>query len=262
MTTNPTDVAGEVLRSHAERRRYEPIAAKYGIADLSGAYDVQDEVVRRRSEARRAQPVGYKIGLTTPRMQEMCGVDSPLSGVVLDTHVYRSGASVPLSPFVHLGVEFEVAVRIGRDIEPDRLPGTPDAARAFVDAICPAIELIEDRNADYKTLDALSLAADNAWNAGIVLGNFQTSYPDPGQLPAEVALNDETIDHGNSREALGHPFAAVIWLAKHLATRGKNLRKGEVVMTGSIVPTRFPKPGDRYRLSLNGLGSVEVAISK
>ena len=33
-----------------------------------------------------------------------------------------------------------------------------------------AFELIEDRNADYKSSKALSLIADNAWNGGIVLG--------------------------------------------------------------------------------------------
>jgi hypothetical protein len=31
-------------------------------------------------------------------------------------------------------------------------------------------------------------------------------------------------------------------------------------MTGSIVPTRFPKPGERYRLTLEGVGLVEIAI--
>jgi 2-keto-4-pentenoate hydratase len=259
---DPSESASQVLRWHVERRRFEPFAAKLGITDLSGAYDVQDIVVQRLSEESGARPVGYKIGLTTPRMQQLCGVDSPLSGVVLDRHVYRSGSAVALSDFVHLGIEFEVAVRIGHDVEPGRLPTTPEAAREFVDAICPAIELIEDRNADYsKGLDALSLAADNSWSAGIVLGEFQTAYPDPGDLAAEVSLNSETVDRGNSREALGHPFVPVIWLAKHLAARGKILRRGDVVMTGSMVPTRFPKVGERYRLSLEGLGVVEVAIT-
>lgn len=259
---DPSEVAGEVLRWHADRRRFEPFAAKLGIEDMSAAYDVQDVVVQRRSAESGARPVGYKIGLTSPRMQQLCGVNTPLSGIVLDKHVYLSGAAVALSPFVHLGIEFEVAVRIGRDIDPANLPTIPEAAGEFVDAICPAIELIEDRSADYsKGLDALSLVADNSWNVGIVLGEFQTSYPDPGALAAEVSLNGETIDHGNSREALGHPFAPVIWLAQHLASRGKTLHRGDVIMTGSIVPTRFPKAGERYRLSLEGLGAVEVAIT-
>ena len=41
---------------------------------------------------RGAAAVGYKIGLTTRRMQEMCGIDSPIAGVVLADRVYASGA--------------------------------------------------------------------------------------------------------------------------------------------------------------------------
>jgi 2-keto-4-pentenoate hydratase len=260
--SDPTEVAGEVLRWHLERRRFESFAAQFGIGDVSAAYNVQDVVVRRRSEDSGARPVGYKIGLTSPRMQQMCGVDFPLSGVVLDNLVYRSGATVALSHFVRLGIEFEVAVRIGRDMEPAILPTTPTAVREFVDAICPAIELIDDRDADYTNgLDALSLIADNSWNAGIVLGEFRNTYPDPGDLAADVSLNGEPIDHGNSREALGHPFVPVLWLAKHLVSRGKTLHRGDVILTGSIVRTRFAKAGERYRLSLEGLGGVEVAIT-
>jgi 2-keto-4-pentenoate hydratase len=256
------EVAAEVLRWHAQRRRFEPFAARFGITDAASAYDAQDVLVRRRREERGSAPAGYKIGLTSPRMQAMCGVDAPIAGVVLAADVHHSGASIPVSRFVRLGIEFEVAVRIGRDVDSTRLPATADDAAAIVDAVCPAIELIEDRGADYsRGLDALSLVADNSWNAGIVLGEFRTAFPEPGNLSAEVALDGETIDRGNSRDALGHPFAPVVWLAKHLASRGQALRRGDIVMTGSIVPTRFPKAGERYRLMLEGLGAVEVALT-
>jgi 2-keto-4-pentenoate hydratase len=260
--TDAAEVAGEILRWHAQRERFEPFAARFGITEVGAAYDVQDIVVRHRCEERAARPVGYKIGLTSPRMQQMCGIDSPIAGVVLGTEVHRSGASVPLSRFVRLGIEFELAVRIGRDVEPGSLPKTTADVASVVDAICPAIELVEDRNADYSGgLDALSLVADNSWNGGIVLGEFRTDFPEPGDIPAAVALNGETIDHGNSRDALGHPYAPVAWLAEHLASRGQMLRRGDVVMTGSIVPTRFPKAGERYRLTLDGVGSVDLVLA-
>jgi 2-keto-4-pentenoate hydratase len=256
------DVAAEVLEWHAQKRRFEPFAARCGIADVRAAYDVQDALVRMRCEERATAPVGYKIGLTSPRMQAMCGIDSPIAGAVLGTDVHASGSSLPLSRFVRLGIEFELAVRVGQDVDAASLPATPADAATIVDAICPAIELVEDRDADYsKGLDALSLVADNSWNAGIVLGEFRTSFPEPGDIAAEVTLNGEVIDRGNSGDALGHPFTPLVWLARHLADRGQALRRGDVVMTGSIVPTRFPKPGESYRLTLDGLGAVEVALA-
>jgi 2-keto-4-pentenoate hydratase len=260
--TDAAEVAGEILRWHAERQRFEPFAARFGITSVSSAYDVQDIVVRRRCEERGAESVGYKIGLTSRRMQEMCGIDSPIAGVVLATEVHPTGASVSLSRFVRLGIEFELAVRIGRDVDAAHLPATLAQTAALVAGICPAIELVEDRNADYGGgLDALSLVADNSWNGGIVLGEFTTDFPEPGDIAATVTLDGETIDRGNSRDALGHPYAPVAWLAKHLVSRGQKLRRGDVVMTGSIVPTRFPTAGERYRLTLEEVGSVDVVLA-
>lgn len=140
--TNAAEIAGEVLRWHAQRQRFEPFAARFGITDVGAAYDVQDVVVRRRGEDRGTQPVGYKIGLTSPRMQAMCGIDSPIAGVVLGTDVHASGAMVSLSRFVRLGIEFELAVRIGRDVDAGNVPETIADTAAIVEAICPAIELV------------------------------------------------------------------------------------------------------------------------
>jgi len=40
----------------------------------------------------------------------------------------------------------------------------------------PAFEIIDDRNADYKTLDAASILMDRCWCAGIVLGAAVTDW--------------------------------------------------------------------------------------
>jgi 2-keto-4-pentenoate hydratase len=49
------------------------------------------------------------------------------------------------------------------------------------------------------------------------------------------------------------------WLANHLAVQGGGLKKGEIVMTGSIVTTRFPQGAFSYRFDVSGLGSVELS---
>jgi 2-oxo-3-hexenedioate decarboxylase/2-keto-4-pentenoate hydratase len=69
-----------------------------------------------------------------------------------------------------MGVEFEIAVRLKRDFAPEGVPSLAEVAAA--DAVYPAVEIVDDRRADYRALDVLSLIADNSWNAGIVLGDF------------------------------------------------------------------------------------------
>ncbi len=46
-------------------------------------------------------------------------------------------------------------------------------------------------------------------------------------------------------------------MANALAGRGKGLTEGMIVMTGSVLSTKFLKPGDTAIVSVEGLGTVE-----
>ena len=55
----------------------------------------------------------------------------------------------------------------------------------YISDVYPALELIEDRKAEYQGLDALSLACDNAWSGGLIIEkNFQSGLLLP-QVPVE-----------------------------------------------------------------------------
>jgi 2-keto-4-pentenoate hydratase len=59
---------------------------------------------------------------------------------------------------------------------------------------------------------------------------------------------------------LGHPFGPLVWLAEHLAQTGEGLRAGDIVLTGSLVTTRFPAVTEAYEFAVDGLGSVAVTV--
>jgi len=260
MPADVTNAAAMLIGEHARGDRFRPFAALAGIACVADAYAVQREFVRLQMQARGIPAAGYKIGLTTRRMQEMCGIDSPIAGVVLADRVYASGAVLKASAFRRLGVEFEIAVRLGRDLAADgRAPGLEDVAAA-VDAVGPAMEIIDDRAADYAGLDVLSLIADNSWQAGVVLGDFVCPWPNLAGVEGVVSVDGKVADHGFGRDVLGHPFHSVAWLAGHLAEQGSVLRAGDIVMTGSLVTTRFPDRASVFRFEAAGLGAVELTI--
>jgi 2-keto-4-pentenoate hydratase len=261
MAVDPDKIAETILDEHRRGTKYQPIAAAHGIANAADAYAVQHANVRRQMAARGVHGVGYKIGLTTQRMQDMCNIDSPVAGVIFSDRVHASGAALALSDYGHVGLEFEIAVRLARDLRPTG--GTPALAdvAAAVDAVAPAIEIIDDRGADYRMLEALSLIADNGWNGGIVLGAFVRPWPDLAAVEASVSIDGTIIpERGHGRDILGHPFHSVGWLAAHLADSGSVLRAGEVVMTGSLVTTKFPDKKAHYRYELSGLGAVDLSI--
>ena len=75
-----------------------------------------------------------------------------------------------------------------------------------------------------------------------------------------LTVNGKEIGCGVSDDVLGSPLAVLAWLVRALAERGDRLRAGELVMTGAIVPTRFPVSGDRYRFALEGLPPAELRV--
>jgi 2-keto-4-pentenoate hydratase len=252
-------LAERLLDEHRRGLRFQPLADLPTDA-LDDAYHVQQEYVRLRQHEQPSAVAGYKIGLTSPAMQAMCGIDSPVYGSIFADTIYPSWVALPSARYQHLGIEFEIAVRLGGTIPLDR-ELTPGAIAAVVDAVCPALELIEDRHSEYSRLNAVSLVADNSWSAGVVLGDWQPLVDDLPERSGRIRLGGVEIDAGRVGDALDHPLASVVWLADQLRRRGQSLAAGAIVMTGNIVRTRFPEPGQDWEYEVDGLGSVRLRLS-
>jgi 2-keto-4-pentenoate hydratase len=69
------------------------------------------------------------------------------------------------------------------------------------------------------------------------------------------------VDRGVTGAAMGHPFEGLAWLANLLASRGRAMTAGEIVITGSALRTRFPKAGDEVAYRIAGLGEANVRIT-
>jgi 2-keto-4-pentenoate hydratase len=252
------------LEMHRTRARYRPLDAVVRAAPLDDAYRIQDALHRLMAEAGRGEIAGWKIALTSKAMQQMTGIDQPAAGAIFSTVMHPSPARVDLAAYHHLGVEFEVAVRLGDDLPASGAPWTRASVTDRVAACLPAFELIEDGDADYKTLDAFTLVAQNTWNGAVVLGPAVAAWRG---LDLEAAVtrcwvNDQPAGQGKTGDALGHPFEAVAWLANLLNRRGRMLGRNMIVMTGSSITTKFPVPGDRVRFAIESLGEVALEVTR
>ena len=250
-------VARMLIDEHQRGARFHPFAAAMGIANLDRAYEVQRSYVQHSDARSRHEPRRIQGRAHFPRMQAMCKIDRPVAGVVLGDRVHQSGAGVQSRDYGRLGLEFELAVRLGRD-----LSGDADLAAVVqaVDAIAPAIEIVDDRHCDYATLDVLSLVADNSWNAGAVLGAWRVPLANLETLEGVMSVDGKAQDRGSGRDVLGHPYNSVAWVAQHLAGINDKLRAGDIVMTGNWVTTKFPDAPSAYRFDVQGLGSVELSV--
>ena len=171
--------------------------------------------------------------------------------------MHHRRAELAAGNYCRLGIETEIAVRLGEDLPHG---SDPEPVAAAVESCMAAIELLEDLRHDYKRLSAAAMVAGNVWNAGIVLGPPVTDWRrlDLAQLTARLTINGREIGRGKGGDVMGNPLNALAWLADKRAAQGTPLKRGQIVMTGSMVPIQFPAAGDRAIVEVEGLGTAEL----
>ena len=121
-------------------------------------------------------------------------------------------------------------------------------------------ELIDDRNASYKNLDALTLIADNAWSSGIILSipNPKWKDFDLNKLNSKLYWNNILI--GEAKLFNSDPLNSLSWIIKHLGKFNKKIDKGSIIITGSVLKTKKPKSGDQIKFEIENLSNVITEI--
>lgn len=263
-----------LFNQHASGAKFAPLTGAHVPPDMAGAYDIQDELAGLRASAWNARRVGWKIALTTPQMRKFVGYEDSIAGQVLShwngkPAVHRSPARVSLADYGHLLFECEIAFLMGNDVPRGAAPPTRDEVAACIEAVAPAIELADDRHADYTQFGKdggatlLTLGADNAWNSGVVLGEWQRDWRgiDLAAVTGVATISGEKAGEGAGRDVLGHPLDAMAWIARHLHSRGATLKRGEFVITGSLITSKFPKAGDVVAFELAEFGKIGVRVA-
>src|ERR1700731_420959 len=105
--------------------------------------------------------VGYKIGCTSKVMQQYLDIPHPCGGGVFARGVHESGVRLRAVDFVRVGVECEIAVRLARSLSAGQGPFTAESVTSAIEAYLPAIEIVDDRYAQWETLGAPTLVADD-----------------------------------------------------------------------------------------------------
>ncbi len=260
---NKTLAAAETIASaRRDRMPLQPLAGDVAPLTEAEGYRIQD-ALHGLLAADFGAMVGYKIGCTSPVMQRYLDIPHPCGGGVFAKGVHQSGASLSANDFVRVGVECEIAVRLGRDLAPSQAPFTADAVALAIEAYLPAIEIVDDRYVDWPTIGAPTLVADDFFAAGCVLGKpvARSAAPDLLAVIGRALINGVEVGQGTGADVLGHPHNALAWLANHLAASGKGLRAGQIVLTGSLVKTVWLNAGDEVVMELAGLGRVQVVFS-
>ena len=161
--------------------------------------------------------------------------------------------------FVHRVIESEFAFRLGADVTPVVGGHTIDSIMPFIDAVVPAIEVVDYHYVAW-TIGALQVAADNAIHGAWIHGQPVHDWVDLDLAAAGVTtrVNGDVVTTGSGAAVLGHPLSVMAWIADELPRFGLRLCAGDVVTTGVTTGVFEAAAGDTIQAVFDGIGSVSV----
>jgi len=248
--------AQELYKAERDKTTLRPLTERYPKIDSEDAYRIQLALIeKKKADGRRV--VGKKIGLTSKAMQKMLNVDQPDYGHILDNMVLQDGVQFAVRELIQPKIEPEIAFVLDQRLKG---PGvTPIQVLAATRFVVPALEIIDSRIEGWK-IKLCDTIADNASSARIVLGGSpkRIDQVDLKLVGMVLEKNGEIIQTGAGGAVLGHPAAAVAWLANAVGQFGVSLEAGEVIMPGALCAAADVTAGDLLQASFDGLGSVSV----
>ncbi len=263
MNTTTRPAAELLLQQRLSLTPIEPLPSALAPRSLTEGYAIQTELNRLLVDAGMGEPVGHKIGCTTPVMQAFVNINQPCAGRIFSRTVLQRRGTVPRHGFVRLGIECEIAVRLCRDLPATVQSYDREAVSEAVGEVMAAIELVDERYRDFRSLGVPTLVADDFFNAGCVLGEPVADWRglDLAALCGRTWINGSEVGSGRGELVMGHPLNALAWLANaQFEHRLPGLKAGEFVMLGSVVETQWLSAGDRVRIAIDGLGEVALDL--
>jgi 2-oxo-3-hexenedioate decarboxylase len=194
---------------------------------LDDAYAVQRASIARRL-ARGETRIGIKMGFTSRAKMVQMGVSDMIWGRLTDGMLVEDGGSIALSRYVHPRVEPEVAFLIARPLS-GRV--TIPQALAAVEAVAPALEIIDSRYQDFR-FSLTDVVADNSSSSGFVVGPWQRPGIDLSNLGLVMAFDGRPQAFGSTAAILGHPLRSLVAAARVVAEAGETLSPGDIVLAG------------------------------
>jgi 2-oxo-3-hexenedioate decarboxylase len=220
------------------------------------AYLVQAMALERRY-SRGERQVGIKMGLTSRAKMQQVGVDELLWGRLTNAMLVEDGGEIELSRYVHPRAEPEIAFLMKKPLSG---PVSPAQAIAAVEAIAPAIEIIDSRYKDFK-FSLADVVADNSSSSGFVVGPWCRPDIDIANLGVVFELNGRAAQIGSTAAILGHPARSLAAASRMLGADMLTLEAGWIVMAGGVTAAEPLGAGVHVRNTVENLGSVSFSVA-
>ncbi|MFI4979972.1 MAG: fumarylacetoacetate hydrolase family protein [Nevskiales bacterium] len=258
--TRIVSLGDELYAALRGRHVLDPLTAREPAIEVDDAYKISLHMLKRR-KADGERVIGKKIGVTSKPVQDMLGVHQPDFGFLTDRMHIPDGSRVSLARagLIQPRAEGEIAFVLKKDL---REPGvTMEQVLDATDYVSPCFEIVDSRIRDWK-IRIQDTVADNASCGVFVLGEARIAPHalDLAAVKMDILKNGAHIASGTGAAVQGHPAAAVAWLANTLGRFGIPFLAGEIILSGSLAPLLPITPGDRFDMSLTGIGTASISF--
>lgn len=171
--------------------------------DYESAYAVQ----RKFAELKGEPTGGYKISLTSKTTQDMFGTTEPLFGEQTKSHIFAAPCTLELDHMNEPLIEVELSM-------------------------IPKVDLTSSMS-DEELLENITVAGGCIIHGTPVDGKTLT-VAGLNAIRCELFKDGKLIKAGNSTEVLDNPIHALKWLVAALEKRGRQLKAGQVVSSGTF----------------------------
>ena len=222
---------------------------------IGQAYEIQKQSIDRRL-SRGEKRIGMKMGFTSRAKMVQMNVSDMIWGRLTDAMIEEEGGTIQLSKYIHPRVEPEVVYLLRKPLA-GRI--TPLLALDAVEAIAPALEIIDSRYDDFK-FSLTDVVADNCSSSGLVIGNWQRPDTDVNNLGLILSVNGKPMEFGSTSAILGDPIRSLVSAARMASEAGEELPVGSLVMAGGATAAIALSAGETIELELESLGRASFSV--
>jgi 2-keto-4-pentenoate hydratase/2-oxohepta-3-ene-1,7-dioic acid hydratase in catechol pathway len=249
------------------------------IRDLSGAVrDIDGEAMAPASldRLRRLDPASLPLVAGTPRLGPCVGSVSKIVAIGLNyrLHAQEAGAAIPIEPIFFMKATSSICGPNDDVIIPKNSQKTDYEVELGIVIGSPARHVAKADSpkhvAGYCVVNDVSerefqIERGGQWTKGKSADTFcptgpwlvtADEVPDPGKLALWTEVNGERRQNSNTADLIFGVDEIVSYVSQFMT-----LLPGDVIPTGTpsgvglgFKPPKFLKPGDRVRLSVEGLG--------
>lgn len=258
---NPEQIAGAFREARQAATALDGYPAPDLPANLDDAYRIQEIAVRAWDDA----VAGWKVAAVQPAFRGRYPAER-LAGPIFARTIVQGGEAPALVPVIENGyaaVEAEFAVRIGRPIPDLPANAEPASLLPYVEGVYAAFEIAASPLASLSALGPGAVISDFGNNSGLVLGPRlpMTALTEPASCTVTTEVNGAPVGEGSAAKVPDGPLAAVLFLARHLAARGRSLQAGDWVSTGASTGIHPVRPGDTARAVFGAGATVSAMIT-